>query len=269
MKLGLGLYRRMLTADNFRFARQAGCTHIVAHLVDYFQDADKRGLTGSDGEKCWGSAGAGEIWPQEELDGLVAAARAEGLEIAAIENFDPAFWHDVLLDGPQRDRQVEGIRTIIRRAGKAGIPVIGYNFSIAGVWGHVEGPWARGQAKSVAFLGAEGPEQTPIPNGQVWNMVYNPKASPGSVGTVTSEQLWDRLTRFLKDVLPVVAWPCTRTTRRCRPSAAPPAWSTNPGSTTRFWTSAAARPTPWSSASAPSRRCPKGTCTRPWTPSAA
>jgi mannonate dehydratase len=36
MKLGLGLYRHMLTSDNFRFAKQAGATHIVAHLVDYY-----------------------------------------------------------------------------------------------------------------------------------------------------------------------------------------------------------------------------------------
>ena len=38
MKLGLGLYRQMLKRDNYRFARQAGCTHLVAHLVDYFAD---------------------------------------------------------------------------------------------------------------------------------------------------------------------------------------------------------------------------------------
>ena len=37
MKLGLGLYRHMLTHENFQFARQAGATHIVAHLVDYFR----------------------------------------------------------------------------------------------------------------------------------------------------------------------------------------------------------------------------------------
>src|SRR5436190_989754 len=36
MKLGLGLYRHMLTRENFSFARQAGATHVVAHLVDYF-----------------------------------------------------------------------------------------------------------------------------------------------------------------------------------------------------------------------------------------
>ena len=37
MKLGLGLYRHLLTRENFQFARQAGATHIVAHLVDYFK----------------------------------------------------------------------------------------------------------------------------------------------------------------------------------------------------------------------------------------
>ena len=36
MKPGLGLYRHMLTPENFRFARQAGCTHVIVHLVDYF-----------------------------------------------------------------------------------------------------------------------------------------------------------------------------------------------------------------------------------------
>jgi mannonate dehydratase len=39
MKLRLGLYRHMLTRENFQFARQAGATHVVAHLVDYFKGA--------------------------------------------------------------------------------------------------------------------------------------------------------------------------------------------------------------------------------------
>jgi len=37
MNLGLGLYRHALTRENFQFARQAGATHIVARLVDYFK----------------------------------------------------------------------------------------------------------------------------------------------------------------------------------------------------------------------------------------
>ena len=36
MKLGLGLYGNMLNAENFRFAKQAGASHIVAHIVGNF-----------------------------------------------------------------------------------------------------------------------------------------------------------------------------------------------------------------------------------------
>ncbi|MGC9327471.1 MAG: mannonate dehydratase [Candidatus Hinthialibacter sp.] len=201
MKIGLGLYRRMLTADNFRFAKQAGCTHIVAHMVNYFSDEL---LHGTDETRHWGvSNNQDQLWSEEELSALKKSINDEGLELEAIENFDPSHWYDVLLDGPRRDEQIENLKTIIRRMGKVGIPVMGYNFSIAGVWGHVNGPFARGGATSVAFLGPEGPQETPIPRGQVWNMVYDPNARPGYVEPVTQEQLWRRLEVFLRDLVPV------------------------------------------------------------------
>jgi hypothetical protein len=37
MKLGLGLYGGMLNREHYRFARQAGATHIVAHIVGCFK----------------------------------------------------------------------------------------------------------------------------------------------------------------------------------------------------------------------------------------
>lgn len=203
IKLGLGLYRHMLTPDNFRFARQAGATQIVAHLTDYFK-TDPAIPSSSAAGTGWGLAGIGSPpWTYEELRDLRAAIEAEGLELAAIENFDPAHWHDVLLDGPRKQEQLEGLKTIIRNMGRAGIPCMGYNFSMAGVWGHVRGPFARGGAESVGFLGPDGPQETPIPNGMVWNMVYNPDAPAGTLGTVTHEQLWQRLADFLEALVPV------------------------------------------------------------------
>lgn len=202
MKLGLGLYRHMLTADNFRFARQAGATHIVAHLTNYFGSDDE--LSTGSGAQSWGVAGDGKtLWTYEELHDLRTAVNAAGLELAALENFNPAHWYDVLLDGPRRAEQMSNIKTMIRNMGKAGIPCMGYNFSIAGVWGRVNGNWARGDAESVGFLGPDGPAETPIPNGEVWNMIYNPQAPAGTIGRVTEAQLWDRLTRFLDEVVPV------------------------------------------------------------------
>jgi mannonate dehydratase len=202
MKIGLGLYRHMLTPENFRFARQAGATHIVAHWVDYWGTQEK--IPATDGARNWGvTCQQGKPWSYEELLSLKKAVNAEGLELEAIENLDPSHWYDVLLDGPRKRQQLEDIKTIIRTMGKVGIPVLGYNFSIAGVWGHVRGPYARGGAESVGFLGNDGPEETPIPKGQVWNMTYDPEAPPGNIGKVTSEQLWQRLKNFLREVVPV------------------------------------------------------------------
>jgi mannonate dehydratase len=203
MKLGLGLYRHLLTRENFQFARQAGATHIVAHLVDYFKGgahnpADNQ-PTGT--EQGWGRAGDPDtLWSLEELTELRRAVEAEGLKLEAIENLDPAHWHDILLDGPKRAAQIENVKTLIRRLGRAGIPILGYNFSLAGVAGRTSAPYARGDALSV---GMEGPVDTPIPNGMVWNMVYDPHAPPGTVPSITHDELWRRFGAFLDEVVPV------------------------------------------------------------------
>ena len=203
MELGLGLYRHMLTTENFRFAKQAGATHLVAHLVDYFKEGPRIPGATSSGSGWGVSDNRNRLWTLDELRDLRAAINAEGLELAAIENFDPSHWYDILLDGPRKREQLENIQELIRRLGKAGIPCMGYNFSVAGVWGHVVGPFARGGAESVGFLGPDGPAETLIPKGMVWNMVYDPEAKAGTVGTVTQEQLWQRLTDFLQAVVPV------------------------------------------------------------------
>lgn len=203
MKLGLGLYRHMLTPENYAFARQAGATHVVAHLVDYFQaredNPNDNQPTGS--ERGWGLAGDPEaLWTVKELIQLRREINAAGLELEAIENFDPAHWYDVLLDGPKKRLHLENVKTIIRHVGEAGIPILGYNFSIAGVCGRVTGPFARGGALSV---GMDGPLDSPMPVGMVWNMVVDPSAAPGVVLPATQEQLWSRLQEFLDAALPV------------------------------------------------------------------
>jgi mannonate dehydratase len=202
MKLGLGLYRHMLTPENFRFARQCGCTHVIVHLVDYFHqsEADRQNQpVGKRGE--WGRAGEPDrLWSYEELAALKAEINSHGLEWLAIENLDPAHWYDVLLDGPRKPQHLENVKTIIRTMGRVGIPVLGYNFSLAGVAGRIQGPFARGGAPSV---GMDGADETPIPNGMIWNMVYDPSAPAGTVPSITSEQLWQRLGDFLEAVVPV------------------------------------------------------------------
>ena len=203
MKLGLGLYRHHLNAQHYQFAKQCGCSHVVVHLVDYFRSS--RGNKPGDqpvGDDCgWGLAGdPNALWTYEELAAMKKDINTAGLELEAIENFDPAHWHDVLLDGPKKPRQLENLKTIIRNVGRAGIPVFGYNFSIAGVAGRVKGNFARGNTEAV---GMDGPFDKPMPNGMVWNMVYDPTAPPGTVPPATQDQLWQRLKDFLDALVPV------------------------------------------------------------------
>jgi mannonate dehydratase len=203
MKLGLGLYRHMLTSENFRFARQCGATHIVAHLVDYFRGSadNPRDSQPTGADRGWGLAGdSDKVWTLDELVALRRGIEEAGLKLEAIENFDPAHWHDVLLNGPRYENHIEKVKTIIRRLGQAAIPIMGYNFSLAGVAGRASGPYARGGAMSV---GMEGPMDSPMPKGMVWNMIYDEHASPGAEPPVSPDELWRRAGEFLAKVAPV------------------------------------------------------------------
>ena len=204
MKLGLGLYRHMLTDEYYAFAVQAGCTHIIVHLVDYFRQGEGNAANNQpigSKDKPWGAAGdPDKLWTAAELTALRKQAEAAGLKLEGIENLDPAHWHDILLDGPKRPQHIGNVQSILRAMGEAGIGTLGYNFSIAGVAGRSSGPYARGGAESVGMAGAV---DNPIPNGQVWNMIYDPAAPPGTLASITHDELWRRLERFLEDVLPV------------------------------------------------------------------
>ena len=204
MKLGFGLYRHMLNEQHYRFAKQCGATHIVAHLVDYFGQ-DKNSAVDSNqpvgGKEGWGPAGSGKLWGLQDLVEIKNEINRHGLELEAIENFDPSIWHDILLDGPKKEHQMELLKEQVRIIGRAGIPVFGYNFSLAGVASRSMGPYARGGAASVGMEGSV--DQTPIPNGMVWNMVYDQDAPTGSVPRISHDELWERLQYFLDNIIPV------------------------------------------------------------------
>lgn len=205
MHLGFGLYKHMLNREYFNFARQCGATHTVVHLVDYFakNDADKQSGNQPVGDLGgWGfTKGDTEAWTLDALQRLKKEINDAGLIWEAIENFDPGHWYDILLDGPEKKKQLDTIKQIIQNVGKAGIPLIGYNFSIAGVAGRITGKFARGEASSVGMDGSV--DQTPVPNGMVWNMQYDAAPAGGIIERFSHQELWERLTDFLAHIIPV------------------------------------------------------------------
>lgn len=203
MKVGFGIHGPRLTDRTLRFARQIGATQIVAHIVGGRTTDSIEKLLGAPGFTTYGDD------PRYTLDGLVAIKQqveAHDLQLFAIENFEPADWYDVLLDGPKRAEQMETVKRIVRDVGAVGISTMGYNFSIAGVWGRPDTSAARGGAVSATFANTA---QTPIPKGMVWNSVYDDELYERSVRDgdhlepITSAQLWDRYSRFLQEIVPV------------------------------------------------------------------
>jgi mannonate dehydratase len=205
MKLGFGLYRNMLCEDYYRFAKQCGATDIIVHLCDYGHKSRAEAGTANQptGDiRGWGIADHPGLWTLEELLKIKEELNAHGLEFHGVENFDPAQWHDILLDGPKKQAQLDQAKEQIDIFARAGIRVLGYNFSLSGVTGRDTNLTTRGGARSVGLAGRNEATDAPLPKGMVWNMVYDPEAE-GIQDPVTEEALWDRLETFLREVVPV------------------------------------------------------------------
>ena len=119
IKLGFGFYYHMLNDKHFAFAQQCGATHAVIHLVDYQYQGEKsekskRFQQPKGDENGWGIAGKNlSLWNTKYLNEIKSKLSDHGLELLAVENFDPSDWFDVLLDGPRRNEQIKTIKNIL------------------------------------------------------------------------------------------------------------------------------------------------------------
>jgi mannonate dehydratase len=87
---------------------------------------------------------------------------------------------------PERDREIDDICRMIANCAKAGIPAVKYNMSILGVVRTERTP-GRGGASYSTFVYDQAKQDPPLTE----------------AGRVTEEIYWDRITYFLKRVVPV------------------------------------------------------------------
>jgi mannonate dehydratase len=87
---------------------------------------------------------------------------------------------------PERDREIDDICEMIRNAARAGIPALKYNLSILGVVRTAATP-GRGGASYSAFVYDEARQEPPLTE----------------AGPVDADAYWERITYFLKRVIPV------------------------------------------------------------------
>lgn len=203
LKLGLGLYKSLLNTKNFQFAKQAGASHLVVQLVDYMKGDENPNLA-ANYLNGWGKTeNVNRFWELDDLKRLKQEITAQGLEWDTIENFDPAHWYDILLDGPRKVRQLENLKMMLHNMGQVGIKNMGYYFSLAGVWGWTSEKYGRGLPVTVGYNENAIHTQVPIQNGMVWNMTYDSNAKQGIVGRVSREEMWQRLSWFLEHIIPI------------------------------------------------------------------
>ncbi|MCD6519665.1 MAG: mannonate dehydratase [Anaerolineae bacterium] len=164
MKLGLGAIHEP-DDERLLFAKQLGIENIIIHTPDL------------PGDGFW------------EFQGLVRLRRnieAFGLTLAAIENMPRHFYDKIRLGLPGRDEQIERVCKTIRNLGRAGIPILGYDFNILGVWRTEYSPTGRGGAKVTKY-----------------DHSLVQKAPLSDFGEIDDETMWANFEYFLKAVVPV------------------------------------------------------------------
>ena len=158
------------TDERLRFIRQMGVTDIILWGTTFRSPRNPGG-------------GAVSF---KELLSLRNQAEAHGLRVFAVETL-PIQSYDKLIFGEEgREQQLQHYIETIRNTGRAGIPVLGYNWMPQGVWRTTLSAPLRGGASSTGFAYAEA-ENAPLIRGRRF----------------TEEECWDHYAWFLERVLPV------------------------------------------------------------------
>lgn len=108
-----------------------------------------------------------------------------GLQLGVIEGYLPI--ENIKLGNEARDEEIEQMKTLIRHAGAAAIPLLCYNF-MAG------SDWSRTSVREVG-------------RGCSWVSGFNAEllkqAPPSPLAPITADELWENLEYFLQQVVPV------------------------------------------------------------------
>ena len=107
MKLGLAIPQDLLTPDNFRFAKQAGCTQVFVGFGKITVETYPPEVPGGMERRVAYSQPNEEAWTYEGMCKMRDMINDAGLEWEAIQSFEVTHWYDVLLDGPRKAEQMD------------------------------------------------------------------------------------------------------------------------------------------------------------------
>ena len=168
MKLTLGVTD--FTDEAFQFAAQFGVTHLKVNAGE-FMDERQRGPV-----------------QRPKLLEIKKRIEAHGLKIGVAllpQGVGSQHWN-IRLGRPEREQEIEDVCQSIEILGREGVPTIEYVFNLAAVYGSQWLPTGRGSAVVRHFD---------------YDIARSAPPEPGF--EATKEQVWDRITYFLKRIVPV------------------------------------------------------------------
>lgn len=170
MRVGVGQLREP-SREQLRFIAQLGVEDVIFNFAGNAADVPLSGESS---------------WDLQELVQLRNRVEDAGLRLAAIENVPLDFYEDVMLNGPNREEQLDGLETTIRNLGRADIPILGYNWMPNLVWSSSRTYPVRGGAEARAY-----------DHDQL-------REAPNTHGrTYTEDELWENYEYFLERLIPV------------------------------------------------------------------
>lgn len=141
---------------------------------------------------CQDPPGDPHGWTRDDLLRLKERIERHGLVHAMVQlplasrPIEESWSPDILLAGPDRDRQIESICNLIRLLAEVGIPAAKYNLNLIGI-PRTALERGRGGSRNEAFRWA----------------LADPDAPPGLAGLLDADTNWERIDYFLARVVPV------------------------------------------------------------------
>jgi mannonate dehydratase len=178
MRLGFNFIPSVydMTLDEFlAFCAQYGATDVVLQSSTARNPARQPGVVPGE-----------ERWELDDLARLRERVESFGLHLEALENVPSAFNNQIMLGGPDRDRQIENMIYTVRNIARAGIPILGYNWMPSSVWRTTQDTPNRGGSKVSSYDHTKHLD-APLTHGREY----------------TEDEMWENLEYWIRIITPV------------------------------------------------------------------
>jgi mannonate dehydratase len=152
----------------------------------------------------------GEAWPVDRLEELRADVERHGMALTVIESIP--VHEDIKLGRPSRDRFIDNYCESVRNMGRAGVPVLCYNFMPVFDWTRTELARPLEDGSTVLAYDDGALAKIDLSRGTAdlpgWATAYTAaqlKSLLDAYRSVNEDRLWENLAYFLERAVPVAA----------------------------------------------------------------